>query len=180
MPEEINRKAAGGNKCLIIVCSCHHNNTAKVAEAFARVLSAEVKSPEQVRPEELGAYGLVGFGSGIDSGRHYKPLLDFVEALPMVDQKAGFVFSTSAMQGEQKVKQDHALLRQKLESKGYRILGEFSCLGFDTNSVLKYIGGINKGRPNSADLENAKQFAQGLKKSTMVGVQTPSGDAAPE
>lgn len=149
-------------KCLIIAYSYHHNNTAKIAYVFSEVLHAKVKTPEQVILEELQEYDLIGFGAGIDSGRHYKPLLDFVDRLPEVNKKAGFIFSTSAMQGETKVKKDHSLLRQKLESKGYTIVGEFSCKGFNTNSFLKYIGGMNKNRPNSEDLKNAKEFALNL------------------
>lgn len=149
-------------KCLIIVHSYHHNNTAKIASEFSEVLNAKVKSPEQVIVEELLAYDLVGFGAGIDSGRHYKPLLDLVERLPKVNKKAGFIFSTSAIQGENKVKNDHSLLRQMLESKGYAIVGEFSCKGFNTNSFLKYFGGMNKNRPNNEDLQKAKEFALNL------------------
>ena len=43
------------------------------------------------------------------------------------------------------------------------IVDEFSCLGFNTNSFLKHLGGLNKGRPNEEDFENAKQFALRLK-----------------
>lgn len=149
-------------KCLIIVYSYHHNNTLKIAKAFSEVLNATIKTPEQVVLDELQEYDLIGFGAGIDSGRHYKPLLDFVDTVPVVNKKASFVFSTSAIQGENKVKNDHALLRQKLESKGYEVIGEFSCLGFNTNSFLKFLGGINRGRPNSEDLKNAKEFSLSL------------------
>ncbi len=148
---------------LIIVHSYHHNNTFKVAHAFSEVLQVDVKTLEQVRVEKLHEYDLVGFGAGIDSGRHYKPLLDFVDRLPNVNKKDSFIFSTSATQGEAKVKKDHSLLRKKLELKGYSIVGEFSCKGFNTNSFLKYIGGMNKNRPNSNDLMKAKEFASGLK-----------------
>jgi flavodoxin len=149
-------------KCLIIVCSYHHNNTAKIASEFSEVLHARIMTPEQVIMEELSTYDLIGFGAGIDSGRHYKPLLDFVDRLPNVSKKVSFIFSTSAIQGEAKVKNDHSLLRQKLESKGYTIVGEFSCKGFNTNSFLKYFGGMNKGKPDSNDLKNAQEFALNL------------------
>jgi len=148
---------------LIIVYSYHHNNTEKVANEFSEVLNAEVKPPDQVAVESLENYDLIGFGAGIDSGRHYKPLLDFVEQLPTVTDKAGFIFSTSGVQGDNKVKKDHSLLREMLEKKGYTIVGEFSCLGHNTNLFLKYFGGMNKGRPNQKDLNNARVFAENLK-----------------
>ena len=162
MQEGNTYTGAMATKCLVIVCSYHHNNTAKIACEFSEVLHAKVKTPEKVILEELLEYDLIGFGAGIDSGRHYKPLLDLVDRLPNVYKKAGFIFSTSAIQGETKVKKDHSLLRQKLESKGYTIVGEFSCKGFNTNSFLKYFGGMNKDSPNSEDLKNAKEFALNL------------------
>ena len=67
------------------------------------------------------------------------------------------------MMGENKVAQDHSLLREKLQSKGYMIVDEFSCKGFNTNSFLKLFGGMNKGRPNDEDLKHAEEFAQNLK-----------------
>lgn len=162
MQEGNTNIGARETKCLIIVYSYHHNNTAKIAWEFSKVLHARVKTPDEVILEDLQEYDVIGFGAGIDSGRHYKPLIDLVDRLPNVKKKAGFIFSTSAIQGETKVKKDHLLLRQKLESKGYTIVGEFSCKGFNTNSFLKYFGGMNKNRPNSEDLKNAKDFALNL------------------
>jgi len=159
MQEENNNAGAMAIKCLVIVYSYHHGNTAKIADAFSDVLHATVKTPEMITLEELQDYDLIGFGAGIDSGRHYKPLLDFADRLPNVNGKTGFIFSTSAIQGETKVTKDHSALRQKLMSKGYRVIGEFSCKGFNTNSFLKYFGGMNKDSPNSEDLKNAKEFA---------------------
>ena len=150
-------------KCLLIVYSYHHNNTQKIAEAMAKVLDAEIQTPQQTNPEELQKYDLVGFGAGIDSGKHYKVLLDYVEKLPQVDSKGAFIFSTAGVTGEKKLDKDHSTIREKLEVKGYNIVGEFQCRGFNTNVFLKYFGGMNKGRPNEEDLKNAEAFAEKLK-----------------
>ena len=40
-------------KTLIVVYSYHHSNTQKVAEVFAKVLDAQIKTPQQINPEEL-------------------------------------------------------------------------------------------------------------------------------
>jgi flavodoxin len=148
----------------MIVYSYHHNNTAKIASCISKVLHATVKSPADALPEELHGYELIGFGAGIDSGKHYKPLLDFVDILPEVNQKQCFIFSTSAVQGHAKVAKDHSCLRNKLQSKGYIVLDEFSCKGFNTNLFLKYFGGMNKGKPDSEDLKHAEEFALKLLK----------------
>ena len=143
--------------------SYHHNNTEKIAKVFAKVLDAQIKTPQQIKPEELQEYSLIGFGSGIYSAKHHKLLLDLADKLPQVTNRKAFIFSTSAMTGEAKVAKDHSLLREKLQSKGYIIVDEFACKGFNTNSFMKYFGGMNKGRSNAEDLKHAEEFAQNLK-----------------
>jgi flavodoxin len=156
------------------VYSYHHNNTQKVAAVFAKVLDAQIKTPQQINPEELQAYDLVGFGSGIDSGKNYKELLDFAERLPQVTGKNAFVFSTSGMpvgvSGQKKLEEYtskcHTTLKETLQSKGYTVVDEFGCAGFNTNKFLKYFGEINKGRPNAEDLKHAEEFASKLRRHT--------------
>ena len=53
-------------------------------------------------------------------------------------------------------------IKEKLSEKSFDIIGEFSCRGFDTVGPFKLIGGINKGRPNEKDFENARNFAKDL------------------
>jgi len=147
----------------LVLFSYHHKNTEKIANVFAKVLDAEIKTPQEINPEELQEYNLIGFGSGIYSEKHHKLLLDLADNLPQVTNRNAFIFSTSAITGEAKVAKDHSLLRKKLQSRGYLIVGEFACKGFNTNSFLKYFGGMNKGRPNVEDLKHAEEFAQNLK-----------------
>jgi flavodoxin len=148
---------------LLVLYSYHHKNTEKIAKVFAKELEAQIKTPQQINPEELQEYNLIGFGSGIYDEKHHKLLLDLADNLPQVTNGKAFIFSTSAMQGKAKVAKDHLLLREKLQRKGYMIVDEFSCKGFNTNSFMKYFGGMNKGRPNAEDLKHAEEFAQNLK-----------------
>ena len=141
--------------------SYHHNNTETVAKVFAKVFDAQIKTPQQINPEELQHYNLIGFGSGIYGEKHHKALLDLADKLPQVNNKMAFIFSTSATIWEFSKK--HASLRKKLQAKGYKIVDEFNCKGFNTNSFLKIFGGMNKGRPNAEDLGHAEIFAQNLK-----------------
>jgi flavodoxin len=138
-------------------------NTEKIAKVMAKILGAQIKTPDQVEPNELGGYDLIGFGSGIYGEMHHKLLLDLADKLPQVVDKKAFIFSTSAIMGKDKVAGDHKTLRKKLQSKGYIIIDEFACKGFNTNSFLKHFGGMNKGRPNAQDLDNAKVFAEKLR-----------------
>jgi flavodoxin len=156
---------------LIVFYSYHHKNTKKVAEVFAKVLDAIIKTPQETNPDMLEQYDLVGFGSGIDSGKNYAEILDLANTLPQVTNKKAFIFSTSGMpigiSGQERLEEYtnkcHTTLREILQSKGYTIVGEFGCAGFNTNKFLKYFGGINKGRPNNEDLKHAEEFASKLK-----------------
>jgi flavodoxin len=156
-------------KALIVLFSYHHKNTRKIAEVFARVLDAEIKSPQEVDPGELQQYDLVGFGSGIYSYQHHTSLFDLADRLPQVVNKKAFIFSTTGtpiLFGESalaKALEQHIPLRKKLQSKGYEIIDEFICAGFNTNSFIRIFGGINKGRPNAEDLGHAEEFASRLR-----------------
>ena len=147
---------------LLMVYSYHHNNTERVAGAMANALGAEIKHPGALSVEEIGTYDLVGFGAGIDSGKHYAPMLELANALPHMQNKKAFIFSTSGIYNEKKMAKDHKGLRDILLSKGYRIVDEYSCAGFNTNSILKTFGGMNKGKPNADDLKRAEAFAVNL------------------
>ena len=148
---------------LILLYSYHHNNTEKIANVFSMVLDAPIKRTEDVTPEELNEYDLVGFGSGIYGDKHHPSMLDYVDKLRQGSIKTAFLFSTAGISSKAKTTTDHSHIRKKLESKGYTIVGEYQCAGFNTNSFLKYLGGMNKGRPNAKDLKEVEAFAQNLK-----------------
>lgn len=159
-------------KSLVVVYSYHHMNTEKIAHAIAGVLGAPVKTPQQVNPEEFREYDLVGFGSGIYSAKNHESLIDLAGKLPRANGNAAFIFSTFGaperlFPGDRLagfIRNNHSALRETLESRGYTIVDEFGCAGFNTNSFLKYLGGINKGRPDADDIRRAEEFARYLKR----------------
>ncbi len=145
----------------MVLFSYHHNNTETVAKVLAKVLDAQIKTPQEINFEDLQKYNLIGFGSGIYGEKHHKSLLDLADKLPQVNKKKAFIFSTSATTWE--LPEKHSALKKKLQAKGYIIVDEFNCKGFNTNSFLKIFKGMNKGRPNAEDLRHAETFAQKLK-----------------
>jgi len=151
-------------KPLLVLYSYHHNNTQKIANVFTQVLKAQIKTPKQINLQELQNYNLLGFGSGIYGAKHHKSLLNLADKLLQVTNKKAFIFSTSVLTGKDKIADDHSSLKEKLQSKGYIIIDEFQCKGFNTNSFLKFFGGMNKGRPNTEYLKNAKEFILNLKR----------------
>ena len=154
-------------RSLVIVFSYHHNNTEKIANTCAKVLGAKVKTPQQVYPEELQKYDLIGFGSGIYSATFDPSVLTLADRLSYAAGKKAFLFSTCGAPAfavtSGFVENNHREIRKKLQLKGYTVIGEFGCAGWNTNSFLKYFGGINKGRPDADDLRNAEAFARKMK-----------------
>ena len=160
-------------KSLIIVFSYHHHNTEKIANVIAKELESQVFSPLAFNPEDLPQYDLIGFGSGIYSDSFHKAVLDFVNKSPSVFSKKAFLFSTDGSPRafvkyapemvESQMRKNHRKIKELVEGKGYEIIGEFNCAGWNTNSFSKWFGGINKGRPNEEDLRYARVFAKKLK-----------------
>jgi flavodoxin len=149
-------------KNLIIYASIHQGNTKKVADKMGEVLNAKVVSFSEINRKEIEEADLVGFGSGIYFSRFHKGLSKLVDNLPAPENKKAFIFSTSGMKAENIFNTAHSHFKKKLKKKGFQVAGEFNCPGYDTYSVLKLVGGVNKNRPNSKDMDKAEKFARGL------------------
>jgi flavodoxin len=144
---------------LVICSSREHGNTRRLAQAIADELEAEVLEPDRASAAQIATCELVGFGSGIRFTRHYRELFELVRGLPAQPGKRAFVFSTSGVG----ILLWHWALDRQLRAKGFEIVGEHCCRGLDTMGLLRLIGGVNRGRPNAADLEQARRFARGLR-----------------
>jgi flavodoxin len=163
-PAVTDQEGTGGLRSLVIVRSYHHGNTEKIAHAIACVLGAEVKTPDRVFPEQIREYDLIGFGSGIYSATFDPSVLTLADRLSYASGKRAFLFSTYGAPGfavtRDFVADNHAEMREKLQLKGYKVIGEFGCAGWNTNSFLRFFGGLNRGRPDAHDLRNAETFAR--------------------
>ena len=153
-------------RATIALVSYHHKNTEKVAQAIAEVLDAKIVPPKDVGPEDTGPGILLGFGSGIYGAKHHTNLLDLVDRLPHSSGARAFIFSTFGgpkfLVTQAFINKNHDAIREKLLSKNFEIVGEFACAGLNTNSFIRFFGGVNRGRPGAEDLEHARAFARGL------------------
>jgi len=156
--------------CAILLRSYHHHNTEKVARAIASILECGILDPREVEVSELSGYDVIGFGSGIYHAQHHTSLVELAGRLDEKDEGKAFLFSTTGAPGfafeggsiQGHIDTSHRVLREALVSKGYDVLSEFMCPGHNTNSFLRYFGGLNKGRPNAGDILEAKEFARKL------------------
>ncbi|MCL2156789.1 MAG: flavodoxin family protein [Methanobrevibacter sp.] len=149
-------------KSIVVYESVHHNNTEKVAKVIADEIGAELVNVRNFSEfhGNLDEYDLVGFGSGIYFGKIHKNLKKFIESTEHTDKTKTFIFTTSG-RGTLKF---HKKFKEILDSKGFDIVDEFACKGFDTFLPFKLVGGLNKGQPNGEDLANARKFAESLLK----------------
>jgi len=145
-------------KTVIFCYSIHHGNTKKIAEAAAERCGAKLVMLPCKEIPDLKDYELIGFASGIYMSAFGRPIISFAEKLDGLEGKDCFTMYTS---GATSGKLDKAFVKL-LEARGAHIVGRFNCRGFDTVGPFKLIGGMQKGHPDDADIENAVSFCKSL------------------
>lgn len=153
-------------KTLVVYNSIYYGNTEKIAQVIAKDLEANLIKPQQVEPNNLDKFDIIGFGSGIYYNMHDRHLLDIIKKIPTANKKKAFIFSTN----RNGTNDDHKILRELLKAKGFTIIGEFCCKGFEEWKAVKFFGrkGINEGKPDKDDLQRASNFALDLKQKYAV------------
>ena len=67
------------DKAVIVYASTHHENTKKLVDAIAENYDiAQIDATKQ-QHADLSAYDLIGFASGIDFGRFYDSVEEFLQ-----------------------------------------------------------------------------------------------------
>jgi len=161
---------------LLVFKSVHHQNTARVAQAMAEVLGAACLAPADCPSERLASCRLLGIGSGVYYGQVHHELWRWVRDLPESFQPkpAVFIFSTSGLPILARFW--HRPLRVALTQKGFDVLDEFTCRGFDTWGPLWLAGGLNRRHPDAEDLQRARDFAQQMADRTALQSANPARD----
>lgn len=154
---------------LLVCTSVHHQNTARIAHAMAEVLEAECVSPAECPYSRLAGVALLGIGSGIYYGRVHEELRQWARDLPdeLARDLPVFIFTTSGLPIFATLW--HAPLKRTLARKGCRVVGEFSCRGFDTWGPLWLTGGLNRKHPDARDLQRAREFGTTLGRRVAAG-----------
>jgi flavodoxin len=132
----------------VVYYSGHKGNTMKVAEAIAETLNIKAERIGKEKIEFSEPVDLLFVGSGIYSHKPHKKTRAMIKKINPAVVKNAAAFGTYGNHsdiGEQ--------IKKLLQEQGINVLGEpFVCKGAS-------IGTDNKGHPNTADLENAKAFA---------------------
>lgn len=140
----------------IICTSVHHNNTKRLAETLAEALKATVHTVDDAATLDVSESTVLGFGSGIYFGRHHQSLFQLVDSWPTRPCRV-FIFSTAGLPFLRWLQ--HCALRRRFVRRGFTVVGEFCCRGWDTVGPLWLMGGINRKHPNEKDLARAHRFA---------------------
>lgn len=141
----------------IVYYSKHHGNTKKLLDFIAQKHEITLINATENHSPNLDEFDRIGFASGIYYSKFHKSVLKIAaERLP--DQKEVFFLYTYGAKKDGYV----ASITDAVLSHKPNILGDYGCFGFNTFGPFKLIGGIAKGHPDAAELENALTFYEGL------------------
>ena len=144
-------------KVVIIYASTHHGSTKKLADAIADRYDVHLIDATKQYSADMSEYDLIGFASGIDFGKFYEVVEQFLEEnLP--ENKRVFFLYTCARVSDRFTE----TIKTAARKKGAVMLGEYGCRGFNTYGPWKMIGGMNKGHPSEEEQQGAVEFFESL------------------
>lgn len=144
-------------KAAIIYASTHHGSTRKLVEAIADKYEVVQIDATNCQQADLSGYDLIGFASGIDFGRFYDSVEQFLEGNLPEGKRVFFLYTCAKLNHRFTEKIKAAALEKKAV-----ILGEFGCKGYNTYGPLKLIGGMNKKHPSEDEISHAVEFFASL------------------
>ena len=140
-------------KTVIVYASTHHGNTRKLIEAISEKYQIDIIDALEQKFANLSEYDLIGFASGIDFGKFYDAVEQFLkDNLP--ENKAVFFMYTCARDD----KDFTYTMRTEAMKRHALLMGEYGCRGYNTYGAWKVIGGMNKHHPTKKELDGAVQF----------------------
>ena len=142
-------------KTAICYYSTHHGNTLQVARAMTQGYDVDFFDLSTQREAALADYDLVGFASGIYGFAFHPSVVAFARKYLPQGKAVFFVYTYGIAKGTG-AKEITKVSREK----SARILGEFSCRGYNTFGPFK--GGSGKGRPTQEDFHRAGDFFKNI------------------
>ena len=138
-------------KVAIIYASVHHENTKKVVEAIAGENVVDLIDATKEKERDLSGYDLIGFASGVYYGKFHQTVLKFA-SVNLPANKDAFLICTCGGNAA------FRSIEEVVKSKQGKVVGKFSCKGYDTFGPFKLVGGIRKGHPTGKEIAEAVAF----------------------
>ena len=142
-------------KTAICYYSRHHGNTREILEAMAQAGDVELLDVTTRQTVRLENYDCVGFASGVYFGKFHDSVLSFARRYLPAGKAVFFACTYGGGMGSSTRELEGLAAERRCP-----VLGSFGCKGYDTFGPFKLVGGIARGRPNEADLEQARSFYQ--------------------
>lgn len=140
----------------VVIYYSRTGNTEKVAKVFARTLKCKSLDIKENSKINLDKYNLIFIGSGIYGMKISTEIEKFIQKLREKDTKGKKYVVFGTYGGS---KRGIKLMKEGLEQKSAKVIGQFGCRGHDDFWLFK-IFNVNRGRPDKHDLLEAKEFAQ--------------------
>ena len=145
------------SRTAIVYASKHHGSTYKLVKAISEKYDIDQFDAENLHSMDLSTYDLIGFASGIDFGKFYPSVEQFLkDNLP--ENKKVFFLYTCAKKNPKFTEN----IKTEALKRGAVIMGEYGCRGYNTYGPWKVIGGMNKNHPSQGELEEAIRFYEVL------------------
>lgn len=145
-------------KTAIIYHSFHHGNTEKLIRSFTDGI--DIIPAKELVNADLSEYDLIGFASGIYAGKFAPEIYEVIKQHSSELKRVFLVYTSGSNNPKYGEK-----MKSFLHKQGIKVVGIFSCYGYNTFGPFKLIGGKHKGRPDKTDLQNYKEFVKELIKS---------------
>ncbi len=141
----------------IVYDSRHHGNTRKLLDAMAAAGEVTLIDVTRQPDEDVSGYDRIGLASGIYYGGFSKQILAYARSHLPEGKAVFYVYTHGAPRGS-----FLKGIREIVEEKGCREIGEYHCQGFDTFGPFKLVGGIAKGHPTEDEIRAAAEFYRNL------------------
>lgn len=144
-------------KIVIVYYSKHHGNTKKLLDAISKTEDVDLLNVIGNTSADLSAYDRIGFASGIYYGSFAKQIISFAEDHLPENKSIFYIYTHGAPRGD-----FLKGMRNIVDRKHCKELGEYRCQGYDTFGSFKLLGGIAKGHPTDEEIEAAVTFYRKL------------------
>lgn len=141
------------SRTAIIYASKHHGSTYKLVKAISEKYDIDSIDAENIHFMDLSPYDLIGFASGIDFGKFYPSVEQFLKDNLPENKKVFFLYTCA-----KKHPKFTEHIKGEVLGRGAVIMGEYGCRGYNTYGPWKIIGGMNKNHPSKEEVEEAIRF----------------------
>ncbi len=142
----------------IVYRSPHHGNTKKLLDAIQSAHPEVTLVQAGEDTVSLASFDVIGFASGIYMGKLHAAVRKAIAGIDGTGRKAFALFTCGDPAGGKYGDKCLSAIRER----GFETLGYSWCKGLDSFGPLKLIGGVNKGKPDAQDLQNAVKFYESL------------------